>query len=159
MARIVVGAAVVISTLAAPAAILRADAAPTTVGYRDFSYAGTTAPTADKPQSKLWFHDSRWWGVLFRPTPSGGNFYIHRLGLATQSWVSTGVVVDTRSNVRVDALSKGAQLYVASSSPSADANLDRTTSSGVTATTTWPGPTVPMPASRSASAAVRPRAW
>ena len=103
-----------------------AGATPTTVGYRDFSYAGTTAPTADKGQSKLWFHDSRWWGVLFRPTPSGGNFYIHRLDATTQSWVSTGVLVDPRSNVRPDALSHGSQLYVASSSPSPNAMLDRT---------------------------------
>ena len=124
--RIVVAAALVLGALGNRAVLPGAEAATTTVGFRDFSYAGTTAPTADKPQSKLWFHDSRWWGVLFRPSPSGGNFYIHRLDSTAQSWVSTGVVVDTRSNVRVDALSKGAHLYVASSSPSANANLDRT---------------------------------
>ena len=124
--RIVVVATLVLGALGAPGGRAACRRRTDHCRLRDFSYAGTTAPTADKPQSKLWFHDSRWWGVLFRPSPSGGNCYIHRLGSATQSWVSTGVVADTRSNVRVDALSKGAQLYVASSSPSADANLDRT---------------------------------
>src|SRR5215218_5220794 len=41
-------------------------ATPVTDGFRDFSYGtSASAPTADKPQSKLWFLDGRWWGVLF----------------------------------------------------------------------------------------------
>ncbi|MHB8114188.1 MAG: hypothetical protein ACYDHA_12110, partial [Bellilinea sp.] len=34
------------------------------VGYKDFGYGTAVAPTADKPQSKLWYHDGFWWGVL-----------------------------------------------------------------------------------------------
>jgi hypothetical protein len=104
----------------------RAAAAPVTLGYRDNSYAGTTAPTAEKPQSKLWFHAGSWWGILFRPSASGGGtFTIHRLDLATQTWVDTGVVADTRENVRVDALSDGTKLYVASSRGSSNTSLNR----------------------------------
>ena len=32
-------------------------AAATSVGYKDFLYTGATAPTGQKPQSKLWFND------------------------------------------------------------------------------------------------------
>ena len=45
----------------------------------------------------------------------GGKFTIHRLDLATQTWVDTGVAADTRESVRLDALSDGNKLYVASS--------------------------------------------
>jgi hypothetical protein len=104
----------------------QARAAPAALGYRDHSYAGTTAPTAEKPQSKLWFHDDRWWGVLFRPSTSGGGkFTIHRLDLASQTWIDTGVAADTRESVRLDALSDGNKLYVASSRGSANASLNR----------------------------------
>ena len=115
-----IGAAL-LGALAPPAA-----AAPATLGYRDHSYAGTTAPTAEKPQSKLWFHDGSWWGMLFRPSSaSGGKFTIHRLDLASQTWIDTGVAADTRESVRLDALSDGNKLYVASSRGSANAALNR----------------------------------
>ena len=97
-----------------------ASATPVTAGYRDFSYLGTGAPTAEKPQSKLWFNDGVWWGVLFRPTAGGGNFYINRFDWATQTWTDTGVPVDTRSDVRLDALSDNGKLYVVASSASAN---------------------------------------
>ena len=104
----------------------QAGAAPGELGYRDFSYAGTTAPTAEKPQSKLWFHDGIWWGMLFRPSAvTGGKFTIHRLDLLTQTWVDTGVAADTRESVRLDALSDGNKLYVASSRASANPSLNR----------------------------------
>jgi hypothetical protein len=104
----------------------QAAATPVALGYRDQSYAGTTAPTAEKPQSKLWFYDGSWWGMLFRPSKAGGGkFTIHRLDLATQTWVDTGVAADTREGVRLDALSDGNKLYVASSRGSANASLNR----------------------------------
>lgn len=103
-----------------------AAAAPVALGFRDQSYAGTTAPTAEKPQSKLWFHDGSWWGMLFRPSKAGGGkFTIHRLDLTTQTWVDTAVAADTREGVRLDALSDGNKLYVASSRGSANAALNR----------------------------------
>jgi hypothetical protein len=109
-----------------PGAAAAAD--PVTVGYRDHSYAGTTAPTAEKPQSKVWFTDGTWWGVLFQttnPSPPTGNFYIHRFDAATQSWVNTGTLVDTRSDVHIDALFGGTSLYTVSSSSSPNPARDR----------------------------------
>ncbi|TML92351.1 MAG: hypothetical protein E6G06_06235 [Actinobacteria bacterium] len=104
----------------------QAAAAPVAQGFRDRSYAGTTAPTAEKPQSKLWFHDGSWWGVLFRPSNAGGGkFTIQRLDLATQTWVDTGVAADRRESVHLDALSDGNKLYVASSRGSANPSLNR----------------------------------
>jgi hypothetical protein len=108
--------------IAAPAAQA---GAPVDIGHRDHSYRGTTAPTAEKPQSKLWFHDGAWWGVLFRPAARGGRFTIHRLDSETQTWVNTSVTVETREGVHVDALSHGDKLYVAASRGSANPSLDR----------------------------------
>jgi hypothetical protein len=106
-----------------------AAAAPVTVGFRDHSYAGTTAPTAEKPQSKVWFHDGAWFGVLFRTTqpgpPATGNFYIWRLDPVTQTWVDTGTLVDTRSDVNIDMLADGNALYAVSSSGSPNPARDR----------------------------------
>ena len=50
-----------------------------TIGYRDFSYAaaGVSAPTGEKPQSKLWFADGSWWGALFSRTADA--FTVHEL--------------------------------------------------------------------------------
>ena len=40
--------------------------AATGAGFRDFSFGepNTLQPTRDKPQSKLWFANGSWWGVL-----------------------------------------------------------------------------------------------
>ncbi|HEY0644390.1 MAG TPA: hypothetical protein VGD39_13275, partial [Nocardioides sp.] len=103
------------------------------VGYRDFAYgpgAGSgwvdpdLSPTASKPQSKLWFAQGTWWGVLNDPVSN--DFHIHRLDQSTQTWVDTGVLVDSRNGSRADALWDGSKLYVASALPSGS-----TTSSGV----------------------------
>ncbi|KRT63998.1 MAG: OmpA domain-containing protein [Chloroflexi bacterium CSP1-4] len=89
-----------------------ASAAPVTVGYRDFSYAGTTAPTGQKPQSKLWFNDGIWWGNLFHSASK--TYHIYRLDWATQTWSDTGTRVDTRAKAWSDAKWDGSHLYVAS---------------------------------------------
>ena len=95
------------------------------VGYRDFAYgpgAGSgwvdpdLSPTASKPQSKLWFAQGTWWGVL--NDPGSNDFHIHRLDQSAQTWVDTGVLVDSRNGSRADALWDGSRLYVASALPS-----------------------------------------
>ncbi len=63
-------------------------AAPVTAGYRDFSYTGASAPTGEKPQSKLWFNDGIWWGNLFNSASK--TYHIYRLDWATQTWSDTG---------------------------------------------------------------------
>jgi hypothetical protein len=91
------------------------------VGYPDFSYLGSSsstpsAPTAKEVQSKLWFNDGIWWGVLYSTSVKG--FQIYRLDSATQTWSSTGVTVDTRVTSRSDALWDGTHLYIATAGTS-----------------------------------------
>jgi hypothetical protein len=89
-------------------------AATEAVGYSDFSYkfAGVSAPTGEKPQSKLWFNDGRWWGSLF--DRSTGSYYIYYLNRATQAWVRTSTRLDSRPASKADVLWDGSHLYVAS---------------------------------------------
>ena len=87
----------------------------TNVGYRGFSYNDehrVQIPTADKPQSKLWFQDGTWWGLLYRPSFAATR--INRLDPATQTWVDAGTTVETRPKARADALWDGTKLYVVS---------------------------------------------
>jgi hypothetical protein len=85
------------------------------VGYRDFLYTGATAPTGQKPQSKLWYNDGLWWGVLFNRTSA--KFEIYRLDWATQAWATTGTLVDSRSKSSADAMWSGSKLYTVSAVP------------------------------------------
>ena len=88
-----------------------------TAGYRDFNFGtevstATSAPTGEKPESKLWWNDGSWWGCLWDPTAH--TFSIHRLDLGTQAWVNSGTPADSRSDSRADALWDGTHLYIAS---------------------------------------------
>ncbi|MGH3087897.1 MAG: hypothetical protein ACRDSJ_11345, partial [Rubrobacteraceae bacterium] len=77
-----------------------------------FSANGVDSPTRDKPQSKLWFNDGSWWGVLFDKTSE--EFRIHRYDEVAHAWTDTGATVDERNNSLADALWDGNHLYVAS---------------------------------------------
>lgn len=90
-------------------------------GYVDFSFfyspsGGSTnavvSPTGEKPQSKLWYHDGRWWADLF--SPAARAYHIFALSWATQKWVDTGVAIDDRPQTKADCLWDGARLYVVS---------------------------------------------
>jgi hypothetical protein len=82
------------------------------IGHEGPSYAGAAAsPTEAKPESKLWWHDGFWWGVLF--SEQARTFRIHRLDRPNGTWVDTGVTVDRRNTSRADALPVGHDLYVA----------------------------------------------
>ena len=80
------------------------------VGYRDFSYSGASAPTGQKPESKLWFNDGSWWGVLY--SSSLGKWTIYRFDWAANAWSNTGTVVDPRANTSPDALWDGSKLFI-----------------------------------------------
>ncbi|HTF12975.1 MAG TPA: hypothetical protein VK659_32855 [Asanoa sp.] len=83
------------------------------IGYEGRSTAGDgSAATGEKPQSKLWWNDGRWWAVLFDTTSQ--THHIFRLDRATQQWVDTGTTVDNRPKTRSDVLWDGTKLYVAS---------------------------------------------
>jgi hypothetical protein len=88
-----------------------AEAAPT-YGYSSISYAGVSnPPTADKPQSKLWFHDGSWWADMWT---TGTGWQIYRMDVATKTWVNTGLTNDTRANTLADTLWDGTHLYIGS---------------------------------------------
>jgi len=87
--------------------------AQTGSGYKDIPFsASVSAPTGQKPQSKLWYNDNTWWGVLYND--NSGKFEIYSLNWATQTWVPTGTIVDDRPRSSADVLWTGTQLYIAS---------------------------------------------
>lgn len=86
-------------------------AGSTLVGFQGPSFSPISAPTGEKPQSKLWFAGATWWGLLYRTTT--GDHAIHRLDWASQTWVDTGVPVDTRDHVNADVLWDGSRVYIA----------------------------------------------
>lgn len=86
------------------------------IGHVGPSYAGTTAPTAEKPQSKLWHNDGFWWAAMFNPTAA--DWHIYRLDRPTQTWVDTGTLIDERIKVWMDVLWDGSKLYVGSAGTS-----------------------------------------
>ena len=87
--------------------------AATTVGYQGPSYAGAIkAPSSDKPESKLWLAGGIWWADMWDTTSS--TWHIFRLNVATQTWIDTGTVIDTRANTLADTLWDGTHLYVLS---------------------------------------------
>jgi hypothetical protein len=104
------------STLALVVSVLAlssASALAQDLGRAGPSYAGSGSwPSGTKPQSKLWFHDGKWWGSLF--STSAREFRIHRLMLGTQTWVDTGVTIDPRHTSHADCLSAGDTLYIGS---------------------------------------------
>jgi hypothetical protein len=80
-----------------------------------------TGPTAAKTQSKLWFNDGTWWGILF--DGSSEEYHIYRYNRTGDAWSDTGTLVDGRNTSRADALWDGLHLYVVSAGT--EANLER----------------------------------
>ncbi|HEX6885013.1 MAG TPA: IPT/TIG domain-containing protein [Planctomycetota bacterium] len=103
------------------------------VGFRDFSFglSGNSTPTGEKPESKLWWHDGSWWGSLYDDAST--DYRIHRLDLASQTWLDTGTALDPRSSSKADVLWDASigKLYVAShifstnSGPASSSNWGR----------------------------------
>ena len=88
------------------------------MGYRDFSFAASGLGGAATPmmaQSKLWFNDGLWWGVLF--DRSSEEYHIYRYEWASHSWNDTGTLVDERNFSKADALWDGNHLYAVSAGP------------------------------------------
>jgi hypothetical protein len=82
------------------------------VGYVDQSYTGVSAPTGEKPQSKLWIAGRAWWGALWDTVSQ--DYHIFRFDPSSQSWSDTGVLVDERSSASPDAFWDGTRLYIVS---------------------------------------------
>jgi hypothetical protein len=81
-----------------------------------------TGPTAAKTQSKLWFNDGAWWGILF--DGSSEEYHIYRYDEAKEAWGDTGTLIDGRNLSRADALWDGPHLYVVSAGIQADSKED-----------------------------------
>lgn len=110
-----VGLAVSVSMLAALTGMLTTPVGATAgdIGTADQSFSGVSnPPTADKPQSKLWFNDGLWWAVMF--DSSTLTWHIFRLDRGTETWNDTGTRVDDRPQTLSDALWDGQRLYIAS---------------------------------------------
>jgi hypothetical protein len=102
-------------------------------GYADYQYhSAATAPTGEKPQSKLWHNDGRWWADMVAPN---GLHYIYYLDIPTQTWMQTTTTLDTRTQTKSDCLWDGTHLYVASGGGS-DAKLFRYSYTAATKTYT-----------------------
>ncbi|MGH3036623.1 MAG: calcium-binding protein [Gaiellaceae bacterium] len=107
-------AAVVIAMLCGAVALAMPGIAKADVGFQGPGYpAGTGAgPTGTKSESKLWWNDGFWWASMF--SPSSSSYNIFRLNMRLQTWVNTGVQIDTRDTTRQDALWTGSKLFIAS---------------------------------------------
>jgi hypothetical protein len=81
-----------------------------------------TGPTAAKTQSKLWFNDGVWWGILF--DGSSEEYHIYRYDGAKGGWNDTGTLIDGRNTSRADALWDGPHLYVVSAGTQASLKKD-----------------------------------
>src|SRR5690242_19123238 len=90
-----------------------AASAATDVGVQGPSFSGTssTSPTADKPQSKMWYTaDGQWWADMF--DTNSKTWHIFSLDRTAKTWNDTGVRVDDRVNTSSDALWDGTYLYI-----------------------------------------------
>jgi hypothetical protein len=89
------------------------------VTYRDHAFdpRDVPSPTASKSQSKLWYANGSWWGLLNEPESDG--LHIYRLEPDGSTWVDTGTLVDERPFARGDALAVGDRLYVVTAGPRA----------------------------------------
>jgi hypothetical protein len=91
------------------------------IGFKDQSYSGAgSAPSGEKPESKLWFNDGIWWGSMWSTTKA--SFEIFRLSANGQTWTDTGVALDSRGTSHADALWDGNKLYIASHDIASDSS-------------------------------------
>jgi hypothetical protein len=124
------GSAVVRRVLVLAAALLVSvvgvSTAQAAVGTQDYSFASAThqptAPTGEKPQSKLWFNDGYWWGSMWSVAKS--SYDIQRFDPATNGWIDTGVVIDPRDKSQADMLWDGTHLYALSNVHQMASTLD-----------------------------------
>jgi hypothetical protein len=91
------------------------------VGYLDAQFPSVSSafdPTGEKPQSKLWFNDGRWWADMLA---SDRHYYIFYLNGST--WTNTGVALDDRAYTKADCLwdATNQKLYVVSGAFASDA--------------------------------------
>jgi hypothetical protein len=121
IACLICGVMLAMSSLSGGRSLVAVTNAAGDVGFKDAQFpsiSSSFAPTGEKPQSKLWFNDGRWWADMLH---SDGHYYIFYL--SGQSWVNTGVELDDRGYAKADCLWDAVtnKLYVASGALVADA--------------------------------------
>ena len=105
----------VMAAVAAGPVVSPASAAAGDIGYNDGTFAPLGgSPSGTKPESKLWFNDGSWFGVLF--SPAKNTYEIFRLDRTTGRWSDTGTAADPRTASRADTLwdAGSGKLYIAS---------------------------------------------
>ena len=90
--------------------------APSAALGPSFPAGAQLRPTGDAGQSKLWFHDGRWWGLLLAEE----EFRIHAFD-PSGGWTDTGTVVDARTSSHADVLAESGGLVVISAGRSTSA--------------------------------------
>jgi len=85
------------------------------VGYVGPAYGSgaNSTPTGEKPESKLWWNDGRWWGAMF--SQAAGDYRIFWLDLSTQTWHDTALRSATGTKTR--SMSSGTRPGRSSMSP------------------------------------------
>ena len=73
-------------------------------GYKTIPTQSAGEATGEKPESKLWYNDGSWWGILWDADVLAPGHHIFRFDQTAQDWVDTGTPVDARSASRSDAL-------------------------------------------------------
>jgi hypothetical protein len=91
--------------------------------FRGPFYKTAPAPTAHKPQSKIWFAGGQWWGVLWNT--KAYRYRIYRLDRTNHAWVDTQVALDTRRDSHADVASYGTTVLIASAAPPGTHDKDR----------------------------------
>jgi hypothetical protein len=95
-------------------------AADANVGILGPTYTGATAPSGEKPQSKLWFNDGTWWADMFNKSTRNFEIYKYSSGV----WVSTGTMVEDRPKGWQDMKWDGTYLHVVSHGPASTTGAD-----------------------------------
>ena len=87
---------------------------PADTGYVGPSHGGVSSPTAEKPESKVWYVGGYWWADMVNPEVK--RHHIYRFDHETFEWIDTGVELDDRRNARSDILwdEDSERLYVVS---------------------------------------------
>src|SRR5438105_14902114 len=97
------GLAAILAALVAVPLWAAAVGATTVVGTQGPAFdSSATAPTGEKPESKVWFHDGRWFAVLYG---TSGAASIWRLSDDHTTWTDTHVAVAAdQTDIRSDTL-------------------------------------------------------
>jgi len=103
---------------------------PSDTGYVGPSHGGLSAPTGEKPESKVWYVGDHWWADLVNPEVQ--RHQIYRFDRDTFEWIDTGVALDPRPNARSDVLwdEQSGRLYVVS-------HIFTTNATPTSASTNW----------------------